>query len=144
MVKKTKHKTKQQKTKPNRQTKNQKPFCLKLFLCNSRQKQWSHSSTLITNREPYLQWKNLIKKSGNRTLLVTLADKAVPFAENGSLGDATFSQRNPAFIRKMIKPQAAALGGKQRQAPSRTPGEGKVYFLQHSGTNTSAPRPHSS
>lgn len=89
-------------------------FCLKLFLCNSREKQQNHSSTLITNREPCLQWKNLIKKSGNGTLLVTLADKAVPFAENGSLTDTTFSQRNPAFIEKMIKHQAAALGGSDR------------------------------
>lgn len=47
-------------------------------------------------------------------LLVTVADKAVPFAENGSLTDTALSQRNPAFIMKMIKCQAAALGSKDR------------------------------
>lgn len=70
----------------------------------------------------------MIKKSGNGTLLVSLADKAVPFAENGSLMDTTFSQRNPAFIKKMIKCQAAALGSKERQVSSWTPREGKLVF----------------
>lgn len=70
----------------------------------------------------------MIKKSGNGTLLVSLADKAVPFAENGSLTDSTFSQRNPAFIKKMIKCQTAALRSKDRQVPNWTPREGKLVF----------------
>lgn len=44
----------------------------------------------------------------------------------------------------MIKHQEAALGGKQRQALSRTSGEGKLYFWQRSGNNMSAPGSHSS
>jgi len=61
----------------------------------------------------------LIKKSGNGTLLATLADKAVPFAENDSSKRTTFSQRNPAFIEKMIKHKAAALGGRDQETRRR-------------------------
>lgn len=122
---------------------NKNYFLPEIILCNSREKQQSHFSTLITNREPSLQWKNLIKKSGNGTLLVTLADKSVPFAENGSLMDATFSQRNPPFIKKMIKCQAAALGRKQRQVSNRT-SERKLYFWQQLVTKRLVPKLHSS
>lgn len=94
-------------------------------MCAIPEKHSSHSPTVIT-REPCLQWKNLIKNSGNGTLLVTLDDKAVPFAENGRLTGTTFSQRNPAFIEKMIKYQAETLGGKQRQLLNRRSGEGNL------------------
>lgn len=77
-------------------------------------------------------------------LLVTVADKAVPFAENGSLMDTAFSQRNPAFIMKMIKCQAVALGSKERQVPNWAPGEGTPQFLQPLLTKRLAPKLHSS
>lgn len=89
-----------------------------------------HSPTLIANREPCLRWKNLIKNSENGTLLVTLDDKAVPFAENGRLTDTTFSQRNPAFNKKMIKYQTAALGARARSLTGDQEMKNSVVF-QH-------------